>query len=292
MDLTNAERRFCSRAKTVGDFKTASLKPLVWQKGRIMEAPVYLDPNNVSDFHRNGYVLVEDLFSEEEVRILLHAVETGARVAENTRAISDASGMTSRLAIWHELGNDIWTAVSTCPRIVNNIRILLGEEVAFFHGKVMFKDAHEGGAWEWHQDYGYWYNQGFVFPRMVSAFIALDECKRENGCLQVLRGSHLLGRLDHVRVGTQTGTDPVRIAGIEPLLDCVSCEMPPGSVLFFHCNLLHSSTPNTSSRHRRSFIICYNALGNPQLIEKKTADPYPCPVGPDDAISRYGPVPG
>ena len=101
-----------------------------------------------------------NLFSEAEVRILLDAVETGARVAENTRATSDASGKSSRLAIWHELGNDIWTAVSTCPRIVNNIRILLGEEVAFFHGKVMFKDAHEGGAWEWHQDYGYWYRPG------------------------------------------------------------------------------------------------------------------------------------
>ncbi len=257
-----------------------------------MEVPETLNPGGVAGFRRNGYVLLDNLFSEAEVRILLDAVETGARVAENTRATSDASGKSARLAIWHELGNDIWTAVSTCPRIVNNIRILLGEEVAFFHGKVMFKDAHEGGAWEWHQDYGYWYSQGFVFPRMISAFIALDACTRENGCLRVLRGSHRLGRLDHVRVGTQTGTDPARIEGIEPLFDCINCEMSPGSVLFFHCNLLHSSAPNTSSRHRRSFIICYNALGNPQLGGRETADQYPCPVAPDDAILEYGRAPG
>lgn len=257
-----------------------------------MEVSEYLDPDAVAGFRRNGYVMSDSLFSEDEVRILIDAVETGARVAENTRATEDASGMASRLSIWHELGDDIWTAVSTCPRIVNNIRILLGEEVAFFHGKVMFKDAHEGGAWEWHQDYGYWYSQGFAFPRMISAFIALDECTRENGCLRVLRGSHHLGRLDHGRVGTQTGADPARIAELEPLLECINCEMSPGSVLFFHCNLLHSSTPNTSSRHRRSFIICYNALGNPQLSEKKTADQYPCPVGTDDAISGYGSVSG
>ena len=123
---------------------------------------------------------------------------------------------------------------------------------------------------------------------MVSAFIALDACTRDNGCLRVLRGSHRLGRLDHVRVGTQTGTEPARIEGIEPLFDCINCEMSPGSVLFFHCNLLHSSAPNTSSRHRRSFIICYNALGNPQLGGRETADQYPCPVGPDDAILEYG----
>lgn len=257
-----------------------------------MEVPEYLDPDAVAGFRRNGYVRSDSLFSEDEIRILIDAVETGARVAENTRATEDASGRASKLSIWHELGDDIWTAVSTCPRIVNNIRILLGEEAAFFHGKVMFKDAHEGGAWEWHQDYGYWYSQGFVFPRMISAFIALDECTRENGCLRVLRGSHRLGRLDHVRVGTQTGADPARIAEIEPLFDCINCVMSPGSVLFFDCNLLHSSTPNTSSRHRRSFIICYNALGNPQLGERQTADPYPCPVGSDDAISRYRSVYG
>ena len=96
----------------------------------------------------------------------------------------------ARLAIWHELGDDIWAAASTNPRIVNNLRILLGEEIAFFHGKVMLKEAKQGGAWEWHQDYGYWYNQGFAFPRLISAFVALDAATKENGCLQVLRGSH------------------------------------------------------------------------------------------------------
>ena len=192
-----------------------------------MEVPEFLDPDAVAGFRRNGYVMSDSLFSEDEVRILIDAVETGARVAKNTRATEDASGMASRLSIWHELGDDIWTAVSTCPRIVNNIRILLGEEVAFFHGKVMFKDAHEGGAWEWHQDYGYWYNQGFVFPRMISAFIALDQCTRANGCLRVLRGSHRLGRLDHVKVGTHKDygdRTPVRlhqlrnVTGFGPLL--------------------------------------------------------------------------
>jgi ectoine hydroxylase-related dioxygenase (phytanoyl-CoA dioxygenase family) len=248
---------------------------------------MYVTDEGVAAFHRDGYLNVGGLFTRSEVEAMLAAVEAGDRVASSTSAARDAEGRASRLALWFELGDDIWAAASTCPRVVNNIRILLGEEAAFFHGKVMLKEAHTGGAWEWHQDYGYWYLQGYAFPRLVSVFVALDPATRENGCLQVLRGSHRLGRLDHGRVGSQTGADPARIAEIEKLFERVHCGMAPGDALFFHCNLLHSSAPNDSDTDRRSFIMCYNALANPQFAEKKTSEQRPCPVGPDDAILRF-----
>lgn len=66
--------------------------------------------------------------------------------------------------------------------------------------------------------------------------------------------------------------------------------MTPGSVLFFHSNLLHTSADNTSDNSRYSFIIAYNALNNPQLTEQKTAQQNPCPVSSDDAILKYNPL--
>jgi len=240
----------------------------------------------VADFDRDGYVLVEDVFSKREVAAMLRDVEEGERVANTKRGNADASGKKAGIAIWTELGHDIWAAASTHPSIVNTTRILLREEIAFFHGKVMLKEARSGGAWEWHQDYGYWYNQGFVFPRMLSAFVALDEATIENGCLQVLKGSHLLGRLEHGKVGDQTGTNIDRIAQIEPLFERVHCTMKPGSVLFFHCNLLHTSAANDSDYPRRSFIVCYNALANPQLGPRHFED-RPCPVSALDGILKF-----
>jgi ectoine hydroxylase-related dioxygenase (phytanoyl-CoA dioxygenase family) len=248
---------------------------------------MYLTDNEVDAFNRDGYIFIENLFSEREVTAMIAAIDGGGRVADSTYGRRDASGRQAKLALWHELGNDIWSAVSTCPRIVNNVRILLGEEIAFFHGKVMLKEAKSGGAWEWHQDYGYWYEQGFVFPRLLSAFVALDPATRENGCLQVLRGSHKLGRLDHGKVGDQRGADQSRIREIENLFERVPCEMSPGTVLFFHCNLLHTSAPNNSDYPRRSFIVCCNALGNPQIGDTKTSGQVPCPVGPDDALVKF-----
>jgi ectoine hydroxylase-related dioxygenase (phytanoyl-CoA dioxygenase family) len=249
---------------------------------------VFLSPKEVADYDRDGYVLVPNLFSEREVAALLHDVESGERVASTARGMADSSGKSAGIAIWGNLGDDIWAAASTNPRIVNNLRILLREEIGFFHGKVMLKEANSGGAWEWHQDYGYWYNQGFIFPRLISAFVALDPATRENGCLQVLRGSHLLGRLDHASVGQQVGAVTERLRKIETLFERVYCEMTPGSVLFFHCNLLHASAPNESDHPRRSFIMCYNALNNPELDEHKATDPQPVPVSSDDAILKFG----
>lgn len=252
---------------------------------------MYLTEEHKAAYDRDGYVLLPAVFNSREVAAMLSDVEGGGgRVAANTRGNEDTSGKKAKLAIWHELGDDIWASTSTHPGVVNTVRALMGEEVAFFHGKVMLKEAGTGGAWEWHQDYGYWYNQGFAFPRMLSAFAALDQATVENGCLQVLKGSHRLGRLDHGKVGAQTGADPARIAQIETLFERVYVEMEPGSVLFFHSNLLHMSGPNLSAHHRRSFIICYNALANPQFTgfagAGTKADHLPCPVGLTGELER------
>jgi len=248
---------------------------------------MFLSPTETAAFDRDGYLLVPNLFSETEVGALLRDVEGGDRVAGRASARMDASGKAAKISLWTDLADDIWGATSTNPRIVNNCRMLLREEIAFFHGKVMLKEAHSGGAWEWHQDYGYWYDQGFVFPRMISAFVALDPATKENGCLQVLRGTHLLGRLTHGTVGDQTGADIERIGHLEKRFERVAVEMTPGSVLFFHCNLLHSSSPNESSMSRRSFIMCYNALNNPNLYNNNAFHQNPCPVSAEDAISKF-----
>ncbi|WP_165822412.1 phytanoyl-CoA dioxygenase family protein [Paenibacillus montanisoli] len=239
-----------------------------------------LTHSDVEKYHRDGYLLVENVFTQQEVDYMLHEIEHGEKVSALTAEMSDKRGRKAKLAIWEDLTDDIWSAVSTCPRIANSVRILLGEEISFYHGKVMLKKAHEGGAWEWHQDYGYWY-PSFMFPHMISAFTALDEATSENGCLKVLKGSHKLGRIDHGMLGGQLGADLERLMMVEQTLEQVEVQMKPGSVLFFHCNLLHASGPNLSDQHRRSFIVCYNALSNPCTLDQVDRNCIPVPAGSD-----------
>ena len=97
------------------------------------------------------------------------------------------------------------------PTYEEGIEKLLGGEVYHYHSKMILKDAKVGGAWAWHQDYGYWYQNGVLTPNLVSVFIAVDPCTKENGCLQVIRHSHHCGRINHVLTGDQAGADRDRV---------------------------------------------------------------------------------
>ncbi|RFC47127.1 MAG: Ectoine hydroxylase-related dioxygenase [Verrucomicrobia bacterium] len=241
-------------------------------------------------FDRDGYVLVPDVFSAREIEILLSHVTSDGKVKKYTGDMPDSAGRSSKLALWMDAGNDVFGAVSTSPRIVNNVRMLLREDVYHWHSKVMLKEARVGGAWEWHQDYGYWYGDGCLYPRLVSCMIALDPATKANGCLKVIPGSHLLGRFDHGVVGNQAGADQARVQTAIDRLGVHYCEAPAGSALFFHGNTFHASEANLSDKHRRAYICCYNALSNVPSGGKGHGKPESIRESSDDAILRFADV--
>ncbi len=242
--------------------------------------------DQVQAFDRDGFVLVEQVFSQQEVAILLEQISLSERVAQRSSTMADAQERASKLSLWTEIGEDAFSAVSASPRIVNSVRAIVREEIYHWHSKVMLKEPRVGGAWEWHQDYGYWYGDGCLYPRMVSCMVALDPATRENGCLKVIVGSHQLGRLDHGQVGGQAGIDPERVAEVEQRLPIHYVAMPVGSVLFFHCNTLHASEANLSDHPRCAFICCYNALSNKPYGGKGHGKPEAIPVASDTAIMQ------
>jgi ectoine hydroxylase-related dioxygenase (phytanoyl-CoA dioxygenase family) len=165
---------------------------------------------------------------------------------------------------------------------------VLGDEVYHYHHKMNMKEPFEGGAWEWHQDYGYWYNNGCLFPSMASCFIAVDQSTRENGCLQVIKGSHHMGRVDHGKTGDQTGADMERVEQALKRMELVYVEMQPGDGLFFHGNLLHRSDQNRSPKPRWVFICCYNTKSNDPYKPGRHPNYTPLNVLPDEMVAQMG----
>ena len=166
----------------------------------------------VRRFHEDGFFLVDGLFDSAEIDLLRKIARS--RHSEETQAASrrDGQGGAIKLAVHNEIGDDIASAIVRSRRIVDAMERLLGGEVYHYHHKMILKEPLTGGAWEWHQDYGYWYNNGCLFPDLASCMIAVDRATNENGCLQVLKGSHRMGRIDHGKVGDQTGADMERVA--------------------------------------------------------------------------------
>ena len=80
--------------------------------------------------------------------------------------------------------------------------------------------------------------------------------------MQVIKGSHHAGRIEHHVDSGQNYADPERVEQLLNRLEVVYCELDPGSALFFHSNVLHRSDANTSNRTRWNLICCYNAARN------------------------------
>lgn len=224
-------------------------------------APV--KPGLKAAFDRDGYVMCRGMFDAEEMTSLLAYCKADTGLDHDTIERADATGGKSRLALRNHLTEgDAYSSIVRSRRVADTMEALLGSEIYHYHHKMMLKEPRVGGAWEWHQDYGYWYNFGCLYPDMASALLAVDRATRQNGCLQVLKGSHHLGRVDHGKTGDQTGADMRRVEQALQRHELVDCEMQPGDVLFFHANLLHRSDKNESDAARWSLISCYNTRHN------------------------------
>ncbi len=251
--------------------------------------PSVLSAHQRVSFDRDGYILIPGFFDREEATLLQTAVDQDPEIRGHFYDRGDAEGLTTKMAVWNHPGDSIYGRAARSRKMVDTMEDLLGGEVYHYHSKITAKAPREGGAWEWHQDYGYWYNNGCLFPLMASAMIALDRCTKANGCLQVLKGSHLMGRIDHGLLdGTQVGADLKRVEEAKAQLDLVYCEMEPGDVLFFHCNTLHRSDQNRSDDRRWTLICCYNAARNDPYLEHHHPQYTPLEKVDDDMIKTAG----
>ena len=241
-----------------------------------------------ADFWRDGYVMKPGFLDAAEIDLVRRAIETDEAIAANVTRINDSQGASTELALWNHPGDDIFGMVARSERMVGGMEKLLGGEVYHYHSKLTMKRPHVGGAWDWHQDYGYWYFNGCLFPDMASVFIAVDPSTRENGCLEVLRGSHRMGRLEHGRVGGQTGADMERVDHAMEILERVYCVMQPGDALFFHSNTLHASSQNRSDHSRNVLLCCYNRASNNPYKEHHHPRYTKLARVPDSAIKETG----
>lgn len=238
------------------------------------------------EYHDNGYTIVRGMFTPQETELLYQTALEDELVRKNAFDLNDQTGKKTKLTLWYKPGDDIYGLLTRSKRMVDGVQTLLGKgEVCHYHSKLMQKEPRVGGAWEWHQDYGYWYKSGFLFPdAMISVMVALSEATVENGCLQVIKGSHKLGRVEHGFAGEQVGAKMEYVNACLERMELVYVELKPGDTLFFHSNILHRSEANNSDRARWSMISAYNLSYNKPAFDDNQSSITPITMVDDDAI--------
>ena len=238
-------------------------------------------------FHRDGFLLVPGLFAAEELEPLQRLIREEALVAAHITRVPDSDGNPVDLFGWSGTTDDVLGAYVRIARLVESTEDLFGGEAIYhWHSKLSIKQPNSLGRWDWHQDYGFWYYDGCVWPDMLSVMVALDTNTKANGCVELVRGSHKMGRIEHGPVGQAIGANMEVVERALSVMERVYCELDPGDAVFFHSNTLHASGPNTTAAPRTLLHVSYNTSRN-QPWKPLSAHPYaPLPVLPDDVLKE------
>jgi ectoine hydroxylase len=248
-----------------------------------------LNEAQIRAYEEDGLVIARGLFDATEVELLRGAMEHDPSVRDHMLDRLDGEGRSTRISLWNRAGDSVYGLAARCDRMVDTVTRLLGGEVYHYQSKLTAKEPRVGGAWEWHQDYGYWYHNGCLRPDLLSCMIALDRSDRNNGCLQIVRGSHKLGRIDHTPLTQgQNEVDPRRMEHILARYPIEYCELDPGDVLIFHSNAIHRSDANRSPNRRWTLLVCYNRVDNDTVTRDDDRYYVPLDRVDDDAIRRAG----
>jgi hypothetical protein len=134
------------------------------------------------------------------------------------------------------------------PRIRAAVEAVIGSGAQLLQSLALVKPPEIGIPKAWHQDTPY-------FPispvtETVGLWIALDRATLENGCMQVVPGSHRQGIVPHVQGETGWCLDDAASARAQAA--AVAIPVEPGSALLFDANLLHFTDANRSRSLRRA----------------------------------------
>ncbi|MCB0105637.1 MAG: phytanoyl-CoA dioxygenase family protein [Caldilineaceae bacterium] len=140
---------------------------------------------------------------------------------------------------------------------------LLGAEPYAVQTMLYFKPPGARGQ-ALHQDQSYLRVQPGT---CMAAWMALDRCDEENGCMQVVPGSHTLPLLCTTKADTTQSFTDVTVPMPESM-HSVPVIMNPGDVFFFNGQVIHGSYPNQSKNRFRRSLIGHYIVGEAEKVAK------------------------
>ena len=203
------------------------------------------DPNDISrNYQDHGYVTALDLFSQTEIEGYRQCFdEFEAREGKENCQI----GLQAR----HLDEEFIWRMASD-SRIIDLMASIMGEDILLLSTHFFCKYPDPDGAKfvAWHRDVTYW---GLEPPEAHTAWIAIDDSDVENGCMQIIPGSHKDGIVTHGSSDREGNLLSINQEIPDEYVDKSSAqniELKAGQISIHDGKVYHASHANRSDRRR------------------------------------------
>ncbi|MGW3207773.1 phytanoyl-CoA dioxygenase family protein [Streptomyces sp. NPDC001135] len=231
-----------------------------------------LSEEMLAQYHRDGFVLVPEVFSQAELASIKSALAEDVTV-KGPHLITEDDGETMRAVYASHTRHPLFRDLVSSERLLGPAMQLVDQDLYVHQFKVNTKRPFGGESWAWHQDYPVWRDADRMpQPRAVNAAVFLDDVTEFNGPVVFLRGSHRLGSeasrrqqgheaAEHIDPHDYmlSAEDLSRLVGVHEM---TSPKGPAGTVVFFSTEIVHGSAPNISPFPRDLLITTYNASSN------------------------------
>lgn len=231
------------------------------------------------NFRRDGFCIVPDVFSPEEVAEMCafndtvidraRGLTTSNDVFDLERSHSPDAPRVRRVKRPHD-AHPFFRTLAQDARILDYVSAMIGPDVRLHHSKVNLKTAQFGAPLEWHQDWAFIPHSN---KDLVIAAVLLDDCTPENGPVLYIPGSHRGPLHSHHHDGRFYGAIDIAAAGLD-LKKAVPALGKAGSVVFHHTMTIHGSALNRSSADRRLLFYEYAAADAWPLFYTPDYDEY------------------
>lgn len=233
-----------------------------------MNAKRILTPEQVDQFHSDGFLVVRGMYSPEETRAISDWTDEVASMPEAPGKYmmyfepsqTDGSRILCRIENFVPFHQG-FSKLITARRMQLAVSELFGEEAVLFKDKINFK-LPGGDGFKEHQDVqAGWDDYAGIH---ITAMIAIDETNAANGSLEMIAGMHKQGVLGSMWAPlTEDDTGQAQY-------EAVHCQ--PGDAVFFDSFAPHRSQPNETNEARRVLYITYNKLSEGDSREQYYTD--------------------
>ena len=249
----------------------------------------------LEEFNEQGYLFLPNVFLAQEMDIL-NAEVPGILATQREEVVREKGSDAPRSAFYVQTWNPVYERLARHPRLVEPGMQILGSDKLYMHQfKINAKAAFDGAVWQWHQDYGTWFEDDQMpEPRAMNIALFLAEANEFNGPLMFIPKSHRRGRLQAGHDVTTTSyplwtIDNETITRLVSEGGIVAPKGPPGSILLFHGTLVHASGSNLTPWPRWIVYLSLNRCDNAIRRYKRPAwianrDFTPIDMLPDDCL--------
>ncbi|WP_431237260.1 ectoine hydroxylase [Mycolicibacterium aichiense] len=262
----------------------ARIEPTVWGEGN--DGP--LSDHDLESMAANGYLTRPQTLGQDWLRPMGDELaRIGGLIGDDDPRIVRERQGGIRSVFEPHLFSDVIAEVIGLDTVLPVARQLLGSDVYLHQARVNLMPGFTGTGFYWHSDFETWHAEdGMPTMRAVSCSIALSENYPYNGSLMVMPGSHrtfypcvgATPERNHTSslVRQEVGVpDQATLTAAADRHGVHQITGPPGSGLWFDCNIMHGSGSNITPFPRSNIFLVFNSVENKLCRPFAAAEPRP-----------------